>query len=225
MCNIVILFSGGASLYPYLKQNDQNYGKSYKIVGAATDKATAKAITDFQADDIPCIVFDYKEWIKTNADESKYGKLSPEEKKKKRRIKYFEELRNKISFFKPDIVVMSGFMKLMTPNFFVPLFTINVHPADLRITDENGKRKYIGDNAVELAISDGQIETRSTIHEINEETDGGPIICVSDSLKVVPGRSFADHQEEMKMRCDGPAMQEALRIIISGAYKRKNIAL
>jgi folate-dependent phosphoribosylglycinamide formyltransferase PurN len=90
---------------------------------------------------------------------------------------------------------------------------INVHPADMRIKNTKGKTKYTGDDAVTLAINAGEKYTASTIHVVEEELDNGRIICVSAPLPVGKNVLPWEHQEKMKIFCDGPAYQEALRMI------------
>lgn len=204
------MFSGGASAWRYLQAHDPEYGKSYIVIGALTDKKEASAISYFEQAHIPCIVFDYKEWtVIANITD-----------KTERRIAYFEAVKEKAAEHKPDLIMLSGFMKLVPSNFYTSFFMINVHPADLRIT-KDGERKYIGDNAVTFALEAGEKETCSTVHEINGETDGGPIICVSDPLLVEEGDTPKEHQEKMKSACDGPAVQKAIGLIVSKKYQKQ----
>ncbi len=208
---IFICFSGSASSWRYLQEHDPEYNKNYIVVGALTDKKQASAISLFEKANIPCIPFDYKEW-------SKYIAVSDKEV---RRGLYFEDVTKAImAIANPDLMILSGFMRIVSENFWKEFFVINVHPADLSI-EENGKRKYIGDDAVTLALLAGEKETRSTVHEVNGVVDGGPIICMSEPLLVEKGCIAKDHQEKMKSACDGPAMQKAIQMIISGKYKRQ----
>lgn len=221
MKKVFLLFSGGASTARYLMEHDPNYGKTYEFVGALTNKKDAAAISFFQEKRISVIAFDKKEWMREHGftRDSNWREL------------YFQEIEKKIhEICDPDFIVMSGFM-LLVPKFFCEhFFLINVHPADLRVThmvDGKEKRKYIGDDAVTLAINAGEKETYSTIHQATppgenmEDVDGGPIIAISDPLPFVDGRPLKDHQEEMKLKCDGPAMQKAIAKIVSGEFKKQ----
>jgi len=82
-----------------------------------------------------------------------------------------------------DAVALAGYMSIVTKEIFNLVPTINVHPADLTI-EENGKRKFIGDNAVRDAILAGEEQVASSTLLVNESVDGGPLLLVSKSLKV-----------------------------------------
>ena len=74
-----------------------------------------------------------------------------------------------IRAFSPDLIVLAGYMRILSPRF-VGSFDriINVHPSLLP--------KYKGLNAVEQAMEAGEVETGCTVHYVNEELDGGEII-------------------------------------------------
>lgn len=89
-------------------------------------------------------------------------------------------------------------------------------------------RKFTGDNAVYDAIVAGEPATRSTVHILTKEVDGGPIIVQSRAFPVSEelrervrkegpdSKARKDFQEMMKKEGDGPAYLEALRIISQG---------
>jgi phosphoribosylglycinamide formyltransferase-1 len=120
---------------------------------------------------------------------------------------------NLIKPFNPDIILLSGFMLEITEPLLGYCPIVNVHPADLTVKGKNGKPKYTGDDAVTMAINDGQKYTASTIHFVEKEVDCGRIICVSDPLIIKEEVDPSEHQEKMKTMCDGPAYREALRIL------------
>ena len=72
------------------------------------------------------------------------------------RTGYCTRLLALIDQFKPDIILLSGFMLKITDPLLWYCDIINVHPADLSIKGENGKPKYIGDDAVRMAIEAGE---------------------------------------------------------------------
>ena len=59
---------------------------------------------------------------------------------------------------------------------------LNVHPGDLRKTDQNGKRLLIGSKAVFKALLLGHQGSRSSIHMVTHEMDAGPILEVSEEV-------------------------------------------
>lgn len=80
-------------------------------------------------------------------------------------------LIEKIQQFKPDLVVLAGFMRILTPKF-VREFKgklLNVHPSLLP--------KYKGLNTHQRAIDAGDREHGCSIHFVTEALDGGPIVA------------------------------------------------
>lgn len=206
---ITALFSGGASSLKYLLENDRNYGITYKFVGAFSSKNGATGIALCRENGIPVKIIDFKDF---SAQEP--PGLDPQVK----RERYFEAVSRVLAPFKSDLLILSGFMLIVTD----PLLTeykeriLNVHPADLTITDQSGKRKYTGADAVTLALKAGETSTRSTVHVVTSGIDEGPIIALSDPLPVEPGIDPKTHQERMKVACDGPAYARALEKLCKG---------
>lgn len=84
-----------------------------------------------------------------------------------------------IKAFDIDIIALAGYMSYLTLHRCV-----NVHPADLSILTSDGKRKYVGDYAVGDAIANGETSLRSSTIWIDAGVDTGPILMVSNALKV-----------------------------------------
>lgn len=208
MLQIAVLFSGSASSVRYLIENDPNYRKTYSFAMGMTNNKDASGISLLEEHQIQCITADYHTWCVDN--DISYKNIALRER-------YFDIFHNAITACRADIILLSGFMLIITLPLLGAYHILNVHPSGLHILDENGKRKYTGANAVTDAISAGETQTFSTIHLLNEEVDGGPIITISDPL-AYRGGSVADHQERMKTLCDGPAYATALKMITSGDY-------
>ncbi len=210
---ILVLFSGSASSLRYLLDKDPNYRKTYEIVCGIANKKDTKGETFCKENNIPFISLNTKDFCRQHGYEGKLKDMS-----KHLRHAYYTDLLVLIKFYKPDIILLSGFMLEITEPLLGYCPIINVHPADLRIKDATGKPKYTGDDPVTKAIKDKQTFTASTIHVVEPEVDCGKIICVSESLFVEEGVAPHLHQEEMKMKCDGPAYKKALDLITSGAF-------
>ena len=73
-----------------------------------------------------------------------------------------------VNAYQPDLVIMAGFMRILTPNFITPLLgkMINIHPSLLP--------KYTGLHTHQRAIDAGEKEAGATVHFVTEELDGGP---------------------------------------------------
>jgi len=208
MKKIIVLFSGSASSLRYLFEEDENYGSNYQIVCGISNKKDTKGEKFCKENDISFIELNTKHFCCNSGFDGKIRDMPIEIRKN-----YFNEMLNIIKLFCPDIILLSGFMLEITEPLLDYCPIINVHPADLTIKGKNKKPKYTGDDAVRLAIEDGQRYTASTIHFVEKEVDCGRIICVSEFLAVEKGIDPSEHQEKMKVMCDGPAYREALRIL------------
>jgi phosphoribosylglycinamide formyltransferase 1 len=136
-----------------------------------------------------------------------------------------------IEAFDIDVVAMAGYMSIITK----PLLQryagrmINVHPADLRVMAE-GKRLYVGDRAVALAIKNGEPFLHSTVHLVREIVDNGEILMISAPVLVEasddldPGNKAElqkvaeEHQEILKKEGDWVIFPKALELIAQGRY-------
>lgn len=84
-----------------------------------------------------------------------------------------------VKAFEIDVIALGGYMSFLTlPG------GVNVHPADLSITDVDGKRTFVGDKAVHDAIAAGQTELRASTLWIDQGVDSGPLLMVSDPVPV-----------------------------------------
>ncbi len=112
----------------------------------------------------------------------------------RKKVPYGEKLGLLQEFYAPidkflkengiSCVAYGGYMNLVSEPVLSGYININVHPADLRVLDESGRRKYTGDNAVRKAILAGEKYLYSSTHLINAELDGGPVVLVSPPLEV-----------------------------------------
>jgi len=206
---VVVLFSGGASALKYLLEHDPHLGSKYEVVGAFTDRPDASGISIAEKAGIPVEVLSFREFLNERGASFKDPKA---------RRAYFAEVLKRIEKWNPDVLMLSGFMLIVTDPLLSAhrLRILNVHPADLTVVDERGRRKYVGLDVVRKALEAGERFTRSTVHLVTEEVDGGPIVALSDPLEVQPGVSPEEHQERMKWACDGPAYRKALELLAEG---------
>ncbi|MEM0359581.1 MAG: formyltransferase family protein [Candidatus Hadarchaeales archaeon] len=201
---VLVLFSGGASALPFMVG-----GEGYEVIGGISSNKKAPGIAKFQTFGIPVEVVDIYDFYAGRPIRDM-----------KVREEYEKELLSVIERrgWEPDIVACSGYMYILTPLFLsrFPYRVLNVHPADLSI-EEGGRRKYTGLGAVRAQLEAGEKVTRSTVHIMIEEADQGPILVISPPLPV-EGRSPEEQQELMKVKCDGPAYREALRLLSQGKF-------
>ncbi len=110
-----------------------------------------------------------------------------------------------------QLVVLAGFMELLTPGFIrrFERRIINVHPALLP--------SFPGLHAIERALAHGVKATGVTVHFVDEEVDSGPII-----LQRAIELSYPADIEEVEGRIhavEHELLPEAVRLIARGAVR------
>ena len=80
------------------------------------------------------------------------------------------KLIERIDHYQPDLVILAGFMRILTPGFVQHYLgrMLNIHPSLLP--------KYPGLNTHQRAIDAGDSEAGATVHFVTEELDGGPAV-------------------------------------------------
>ena len=101
-------------------------------------------------------------------------------------------LLENINFFKPDLVVLAGFMRILPPNFVRALSPnlINTHPSLLP--------DFPGAHAVRDALYAGAKKTGVTIHIVDEGVDTGPHIAQRE-VAIQPDDNEGDLHERIKI--------------------------
>ena len=132
-----------------------------------------------------------------------------------------------VEAFEIDVIALGGYMSYTTLNRCV-----NVHPADLSICLPDGRRKYVGDDAVKDAIAAGETSLRASTLWTDEGVDTGPLLMVSDALAVMlpesldalvrdPGRlrqAVDDHQDRLKEAGDWKIFPRTIEMIARGRF-------
>ncbi len=100
-------------------------------------------------------------------------------------------LLEQIRAWEPDLVILSGFMKLLPPEVVDALAPnlINTHPAYLP--------EFPGAHAVRDAIAAGVTETGASVIVVDGGVDTGPIIS-QERVAVLPGDTEATLHERIK---------------------------
>ena len=132
-----------------------------------------------------------------------------------------------VEAFAIDVIALGGYMSYLTLGRCV-----NVHPADLSLLTPEGKRKYVGDQAVLDAISAGEKVLRSSTIWTDQGVDTGPLLMVSQPLTVEfqgpietlvadPGRLSRvaeDHQRRLKETGDWKIFSRTIELIARGRF-------
>ena len=155
--NIVVLISGkGTNLQALI---DASHRSNYKISAVISDKAKAIGLNRAKISGIDTYVIE---------QESFNSKLEFE-----------ESLATRISEINPKLIVLAGFMKVLSPQF-VKFFrgkVINIHPSLLP--------EYPGLNTHQRVLEDKKKIHGVSVHLVTEDLDGGPVIA-HDSVYVLP---------------------------------------
>jgi phosphoribosylglycinamide formyltransferase 1 len=145
------------------------------------------------------------------------------------RAQFDRETVGLLSRFSPDLVLLDGYRYLLTRELLdaYPGRVLNLHFSDLTLRRADGRPRYCGLRAVRDALADGRTTTKATVHLVNDEPDGGPLVVESWAFPVSPlvadalaagahdmlkAYAFA-HQEWMMRTAAGPVMDAALRLI------------
>lgn len=85
-------------------------------------------------------------------------------------------------------VLMLGYLYIATDVLLeaFPGRVFNIHDADLAITRHDGERRYVGLHSTRDAILANEPETRSTLHLVTPQLDGGPIVMRTGPYAVAP---------------------------------------
>ncbi|MCT8126469.1 MULTISPECIES: phosphoribosylglycinamide formyltransferase [unclassified Alishewanella] len=160
MKSIVVLISGSGSNLQALLDSCAAGFIPGKITGVISNKANAFGLKRAEAAGISTAVLSHK------------GFDSRED--------YDQALIAAIEQFKPDLIVLAGFMRILTAEF-VQHFSgklLNIHPSLLP--------KYQGLATHQRAIDAGDTEHGCSVHFVTEQLDGGPVILQA-KVPIFPG--------------------------------------
>jgi phosphoribosylglycinamide formyltransferase-1 len=107
------------------------------------------------------------------------------------RERWGDAMLEQIQIWQPDLVILSGFMKLFPPRVVEALSPnlINTHPAYLP--------EFPGAHGVRDAIEAGVSQTGASVIVVDNGVDSGPIIA-QRRIPVVPGDTEASLHERIK---------------------------
>ncbi len=173
---VVLISGGGTNLQAIIDASKQeNYGG--EVVAVVSNKADVYGLTRAQDADIATAVLSHKDFDS--------------------REDYDSALITEIDRYQPDLIVLAGFMRILTPKF-VQTYQgrlINIHPSLLP--------KYQGLHTHQRAIDAGDTEHGVSVHFVTEELDGGPVVLQA-KVPVFPEDTAEDlaqrvHQQEHRI--------------------------
>ena len=170
MLKLVVLISGGGSNLRALLEASEDAEFPARVVAVGADR-DADGFEHAEAYGIPT----FSLALSSFADRDEWG----------------DALLEQIAVWGPDLVVLSGFMKLLPPRVIAALSPnlINQHPAFLP--------EFPGAHAVRDAIAAGVSQTGASIIVVDDGVDDGPIV-VQRRVPVLPGDTEATLHERIK---------------------------
>ncbi len=160
MHSIVTLISGRGSNFEAIVKIAQKDHWPVKFAGVIANHSAAKGLDFARSQGIPAFAIEHREHPS--------------------RESFDAALIAKIDELGADLVVLAGFMRILTPGFIRHFEgrLINIHPALLPA--------FPGLHTHERALEAGVQEHGATVHFVTEGVDEGPIICQA-SIPVLAG--------------------------------------
>ena len=158
-CPIVVLIGGnGSNLQAII--DHQKLGAHYHIAGVVSHRPDAYGLVRASQANIPTTVVDHREFTQ--------------------RESFDQQLYAAITTYSPKLIVMAGFMRILSPWFIAqfPSQIVNIHPSLLP--------KWKGLNTHQRVLEAGESEHGVSVHFVTNELDGGPIIA-QVKVMVQPG--------------------------------------
>jgi phosphoribosylglycinamide formyltransferase-1 len=153
MKRIAVLFSGKGSNFAHIVKTLHN--KECEVVFALTNNPEAEGISIAQEHGIP------------------YGVVEP--KNFDSREDFDAVVVETLKRYTPDLTVLAGFMRILTPTFTEQVKAINLHPSLLP--------RHKGLKAIEKSYEDGHEEGGVSVHYVSSELDGGEVILQKTVIK------------------------------------------
>ena len=149
-------------------------GSPFEICGVFSSNPEAKAVILSEVYGIPCESIDIKKFYK-----DKGMPLSDMEIRRE----YDLEALKLIEKYKADVILLAGYVWATTDSVLNKYLVVNVHPGDLRVM-KNNSRIYAGADGVGEALRAKETFLAASSHLATDELDGGPILMVSEKIKV-----------------------------------------
>jgi phosphoribosylglycinamide formyltransferase-1 len=186
MNKIAVLFSGTGSNFAHIVKT--LHKKEIEVVFALTNNPEAKGIEIAQEYAIP------------------YGVIEP--KNFDSREAYDMVVVDTLRRYSPDLTVLAGFMRILTPVFTQNITAINLHPSLLP--------RHKGLHAIKKSYEDTYSEGGVSVHYVSSELDGGAIIVQKSISK--EGLTFEQYDIQIRS-IEKEALIEAIQKVLKRTDK------
>lgn len=184
MKKVAVLFSGTGTNLQYILEH--LHGKEVEVVVALTNKPNAGGIAFAKEHNIPLEVI-------ASADFDT-------------RESFDAEVVHALHYYQPDLTVLAGFMRILTPVFTDQVRSINLHPSLLP--------RHKGLMAIERSYDDEFEEGGVTVHWVTPELDAGEVILQKEIQK--ESKTLDEYTQDIKAIekvALGEGIIEALKIL------------
>lgn len=139
------------------------------------------------------------------------------ERRGKKRETFTRLLCQTLEEAKIDLVVLAGFMVILSPQFFEVFENrvMNVHPALIPAFCGEG---YYGLHVHEQVLAYGAKISGATVHFVNAVTDGGPII-LQKAIEVSEQDTPETLQRRVMEQCEWKILPQAVRLFSEGRLR------
>jgi len=181
MKKIAVLFSGKGTNFAHIVHTLHN--KELEVVVALTNKPDAGGIAVAKSAGIPLEIVDPADF--------------------ESRETFDAEVVSCLEKYQPDLTILAGFMRILTPVFTDQIKAINLHPSLLP--------RHKGLNAIVKSYEDSYSSGGVSVHFVTSELDGGEIILQKEVSKEGLGLEAYDR----KIRTvEKEALVEAIREVL-----------
>ena len=179
---IAVLFSGKGTNFSHIVKTLHH--KGFEVVVALTNNPNAEGIKIAQSASIPLEIIDSK------ACQS--------------REDFDTMVVECLNQYNPELTVLAGFMRILTPVFTEQIKSINLHPSLLP--------RHKGLNAIEKSYQDEYNNGGVSVHYVTSELDGGEIILQKEIAK--NGMDFEAYDQKIRS-IEKEALVDAIRMVLT----------
>ena len=182
MKKIAVLFSGKGSNFAHIVNTLHH--KGFEVVVALTNNPNAQGIAVAKEASIPLEIIDSKAYESREVfDAAVVGCLQK---------------------YSPDLTVLAGFMRILTPIFTDQIKSINLHPSLLP--------RHKGLKAIEKSYEDEYSHGGVSVHYVTSELDGGEVILQKEVTK--EGLDLETYDAKVRS-IEKEALAEAIGVVLS----------
>jgi phosphoribosylglycinamide formyltransferase-1 len=195
----VLVSGGGSNLQALLDAGAQGRLPSGELALVLSDRAGAYALERARVARLPAVCLP---------------------RRGREAVDWERELLGLLREHRIDLLVLAGFLSILGPMVIqaYPGRILNVHPSLIPAFCGRG---YYGLRVHEAALARGVKLTGATVHLVNEEPDGGPIL-LQQAVKVLPGDTPQSLQRRVMEQAEWQLLPLAVERVCHGLLTERN---